>query len=235
VAFVLIPGAGGAAWYWGRVEQELRRRGHDAVAVDLPATDDAAGLAEYADAVVAAAAPFPGAVALVAQSMGGLTAALVCERRPVSLIVLVNGMIPSPGETGGEWWDNVGQAAAMRENDLREGRAPDAGFDPFTHFLHDLPGDVVDESAAHQGEQSGTPFAEAWPLDAWPDVPTRVLVGRDDRFFPAAFQRRIAEERLGITPDEMPGGHLVALARPAQVAERLVAYLLSDADHATTR
>jgi pimeloyl-ACP methyl ester carboxylesterase len=225
VAFVLIPGAGGAAWYWGRVETELRRRGHDAAAVDLPADDDAAGLAEYAEAVVAEAAPFPGAVTLVAQSMGGLTAPLVCARRPVSLIVLVNAMIPAPGETGGEWWDHVGQAAAMRENDMRDGRDPDAGFDPFTHFLHDLPQEVIDASAAHQREQSGTPFAEPWPLDAWPDVPTRVLVGRDDRFFPAPFQRRIAQERLGITPDEMPGGHLVALARPAEVADRLVAYL----------
>jgi hypothetical protein len=51
-----------------------------------------------------------------------------------------------------------------------------------------------------------------------------VLVGRDDRFFPAPFQRRVAEERLGITPDEMPGGHCLALSRPAELADRLVAY-----------
>jgi pimeloyl-ACP methyl ester carboxylesterase len=55
-------------------------------------------------------------------------------------------------------------------------------------------------------------------------VPTRVLVGRDDRFFPAAFQRRIAEERLGITPDELPGGHLLALSRPSELADRLERY-----------
>jgi pimeloyl-ACP methyl ester carboxylesterase len=55
-------------------------------------------------------------------------------------------------------------------------------------------------------------------------VPTRVLVGRDDRFFPIDFQRRVARERLGITPDEMPGGHLVALSRPTELAERLDAY-----------
>jgi pimeloyl-ACP methyl ester carboxylesterase len=177
--------------------------------------------------VVAAAAPFSGAVALVAQSMGGLTAPLVCGRRPVSLIVLVNAMIPSPGETGGEWWDTTGQAEAMRENDLREGRAPDAGFDPVTHFLHDLPPDVLAEAGAHRREQSGTPFAEPWPLAAWPDVPTRVLIARDDRFFPAAFQRRVAQERLGVRPDEMPGGHLVALARPAELADRLEAYAVA--------
>ena len=52
--FVLIPGAGGAAWYWHRVVPELRARGHEAVAVDLPGADESAGLPEYADAVVAA-------------------------------------------------------------------------------------------------------------------------------------------------------------------------------------
>jgi hypothetical protein len=51
-------------------------------------------------------------------------------------------------------------------------------------------------------------------LTRWPDVPTRFLQARDDRFFPAEFQRRVVQERLGITPDEMPGGHHVALSRP---------------------
>jgi hypothetical protein len=34
--FVLIPGAGGAAWCWHRVVAELTARGHDAIAVGLP-------------------------------------------------------------------------------------------------------------------------------------------------------------------------------------------------------
>jgi pimeloyl-ACP methyl ester carboxylesterase len=55
-------------------------------------------------------------------------------------------------------------------------------------------------------------------------VPTRVLVGRDDRFFPAAFQRRVAQERLGIAADELPGGHLLALSRPGDLADRLERY-----------
>src|SRR6478752_4703969 len=52
--FVLIPGAGSTAWYWHLVEPELRVRGHDVIAVTLPVDDDAAGLAEYTDAVIAA-------------------------------------------------------------------------------------------------------------------------------------------------------------------------------------
>ena len=87
-----------------------------------------------------------------------------------------------------------------------------------------MPPDVVAESVHHVREQSGTPFEKPWPLDAWPDVPTRFLLCRDDRFFPAEFQRRVVSERLGITPDEMDGGHLPALGRPTELARRLDAY-----------
>jgi pimeloyl-ACP methyl ester carboxylesterase len=224
VAFVLIPGAGGSAWYWHLVEPELRRRGHDAVSVDLPGDDKTAGLDEYVEAVVNAAGDRTDLI-LVAQSMAGFTAPLVCDRLPVSLLVLVNAMIPAPGETAGEWWDNTGQAAARRASDIRAGRPADAEFDVFTYFLHDLPQSVIDDSLAHAREQSDPPFGQPWPLSAWPDVPTRVLTAHDDRFFPAEFQRRVAEERLGITPDEMPGGHLVALGHPEELADRLEAYL----------
>ncbi|MBA2464846.1 MAG: alpha/beta fold hydrolase, partial [Nocardioidaceae bacterium] len=65
---MLVPGAGGDAWYWSRVVPELTRRGHHAIAVELPAQDDTAGLEAYVDVVVAAAAGVDDVV-LVAQSM----------------------------------------------------------------------------------------------------------------------------------------------------------------------
>ena len=84
---------------------------------------------------------------------------------------------------------------------------------------------VVEEAFA-RGEkaQSGTPFEMPWPLGHWPEVPTRFLLCRDDRFFPAEFLRRVVVERLGIVPDEMGGGHLPALGRPKELASRLEAY-----------
>ena len=62
------------------------------------------------------------------------------------------------------------------------------------------------------------------PLDRWPDVPTCAVAGRDDRLFPLELQRRVARERLGLPLDEIPGGHLVALSHPVELADRLVAY-----------
>ena len=102
-----------------------------------------ATFADHADAIVAAAGSAED-VTLVAQSMGAFSAPLACDRLPVAELVLLNAMIPAPGETAGEWWGNTGQAEAMRSNDLREGRDPDAGFDAQIHFLHDLPPEVLD-------------------------------------------------------------------------------------------
>ena len=220
--FVLLPGAASDSWYWHRVVPLLEAAGHATVAVDLPCDDDTAGFPEYADVVVEAVGERQGLV-LVAQSMAAFTAPLVCERRPVDLIVLVAAMTPAPGESGGEWWEAVGQPEAARALAWAEGRDPDDGR-PETIFLHDVPEALWAESLEHVRNQSGTPFGAPFPLAAWPDVPTRFLLCRGDRLFPADLQRRVVPERLGITPDEMPGGHLPALAHPEVLAERLLAY-----------
>lgn len=99
--FVLIHGAGSGSWYWHLIVPELQAHGHDVEAVDLPADDDSAGLAEYADTVVQAVGNRTDLVA-VAQSMAGLTAPLVCERLPVKLMVLVAARAPGAGRGGGE-------------------------------------------------------------------------------------------------------------------------------------
>jgi pimeloyl-ACP methyl ester carboxylesterase len=227
MTFVLIPGAGGDAWYWHLVVARLRERGHDAVAISLPAGDDSAGWATYADTIVDAIDGRTGVI-LVAQSLAGFSAPLVCGRIPVELLVLLNAMIPRPGETGAEWWSNTGQPEAMHAHLAALGLSPAAADDDATVYFHDVPPQVRAE-ALRRGEpaQSWTPMTEAWPLDAWPDVPTRVLVGRDDRLFPADFQRRIARERLAIEADEIAGGHLVALSRPAELVERIEAHRIT--------
>ena len=162
---------------------------------------------------------------LVAQSMAGFTAPLVCDRLPVRLLVLLNAMIPDPGETGGGWWENTGQHKAYAELAAAQGRVLSDEFDVVGVFFHDVPDDVTAEALQRGGpEQSDTPFTQPWPADRWPDVPTRVLVGRDDRLFPLEFQRRVAQERLGLPVDEIPGGHLLALSRPRELADRLESY-----------
>jgi pimeloyl-ACP methyl ester carboxylesterase len=222
--YVLIHGAGSDGWYWHLVAPALRTRGHDVVTMDLPCDDDNAGLTEYTDTVVEALGDRRDLV-LVAQSLAGFTAPLVCERVPVDQMILVAAMVPSPSESPGDWWANTGWEAARRAQAQREGWSIDGDFDPLETFFHDVPDDVKAEAMARGArEQSGTPFEKPWPLASWPAVPTKFLLCRDDRFFPAEFQRRVVHERLGITPDEMEGGHLPALAHPKSLVERLEAY-----------
>jgi pimeloyl-ACP methyl ester carboxylesterase len=211
--FAFIHGAGDVGWYWHLVEAELAERGHETVAPDLPCDDDAAGLAEYTDTVVEAIGPRTDLV-VVAQSLGAFTAPLVCARLPAELLVLVAGLVPAPGEPGRDWWTNTGWEPVRGEwsGDVR------------ATFYHDVPPALADEAMRRGRAQSDTPGEEPWPLEAWPDVPTRFLLCRDDRLLPAAFLRRVVRERLGIVPDEIGGGHCVALSRPREVADRLDAY-----------
>jgi hypothetical protein len=64
-----------------------------------------------------------------------------------------------------------------------------------------------------------------WPLDAWPDVPTKFILCKDDRFFPAPLMRRVSQERLGAVPDEVPGCHCAALSHPGELSALLMNYL----------
>ena len=207
MTYLLIPGAGGSAQYWQWVAPLL---GHDVIAVDLPAGDDTAGLSVYCDRICEAAAEVAGPLILVAQSMGGLTAPLVAARRRVDLMVLVNAMVPRPGETGAQWWRNTGQEQASGDYLERIGLGR-REFDLVEDLFHDVPDDVKRVVfATPEPRQSDAPFAEPWPLAGWPEVPTRFLQGADDRMFPLEFQRRVVRDRLGIEVDVMPGGHLLA-------------------------
>jgi pimeloyl-ACP methyl ester carboxylesterase len=190
------------------------------VAPDLPCDDDSAGLAEYADTVVGAVGDRTG-LTVVAQSFGAFTAPLVCDRVPVDLLVLLAGMVPAPGERPEDWLANTGYADARREQAEREGPPPE---DDIGLFYHDLPADLAAEALRRGRHQSDTPGRRPWPLPAWPEVPTRFLLCRDDRLFPAEFMRRVARDRLGVTADEIDGSHCVALSRPAELAARLEAF-----------
>ena len=112
----------------------------------------------------------------------------------VDLLVLVAGMVPAPGEKGEDWWANTGYVTAPG----------DYGDDEIALYVHDVPPELAAEALAKGRDQTMTPMREPWPLDAWPDVPTRYLLCRDDRVF-----------------DEIDGGHCVYLSRPAELAARL--------------
>ena len=217
--FVLVPGAGGVAWYWHRVVPLLRHAGHEAIAVDLPGDDAQAGLPEYTD-IVRAAIGDRRDVVLVAMSLGGFTAPLVAASVPLRAIVFVNAMIPRPGETPGEWWGNTGAIEARVAAAKQHGYS--AEFDEPQYFLHDVPAAVVAAGEPHQRPEVAKVFESVCDFDGWPVPQMTVVAGHDDRFFPVGFQQRVARERLGLTAEVLPGGHLIALSQPELLAQRLM-------------
>jgi pimeloyl-ACP methyl ester carboxylesterase len=223
--FALIHGAGDVGWYWHLVAAELRARGHGVVAPDLPGGDESLTLDDYADAVVEAVADHGAGhdLVVVGQSFGGFTAPLVAARRPVDQLVLVAGMVPAPGEPPDRWWDTTGYTEAVRRQAARDGGLTGSD-DPYVVFYHDVPRDLAEEAVSRERPHpSPAASSQPWPLDAWPDVPTRFVLCTRDRFFPADFLGPLARRRLGVVPVEIAAGHCVALSRPAELADVLAA------------
>lgn len=217
--FVLVHGAGDVGWYWHLVERRLRDRGHDVVAPDLPCEDDNAGLDDYVRTVEGAVGDRDNLV-VVGQSFGAYTATLLAARRPVRALVLVAGLIPAPGERPEDWFANTGWEAAVADQ-ARQSEGRGGSSDPYAAFYHDVPRALAEEAMSRERHQSSTPGGTPWPLDAWPDVPTRFVLCSEDRFFPAAFMRRVVADRLAVVPDEIAAGHCVALSRPDELADLL--------------
>lgn len=209
------------AWYWHRVVRLLELAHREAIAVDLPGDNDDAGLGDYAEIVVQAIGHKANTI-LVAQSLGGFTAPLVCERVPVRMLIFVNAMIPLPGETAGAWWKNTGAAEARTAAAERGGYG--AEFDLQTYFLHDVPQTVLQGGPAEQREQAAVVFREPCLFHRWPRIPIRVIASANDRFFPIEFQERIARARLRTDVEVLPGGHLVALSNPDGLVNRLLRF-----------
>jgi Alpha/beta hydrolase family len=218
--FILVPGAGGIATpYWHIVAAKLEDAGHRSLPVDLPGADPQAGLPDYAamiiDAIESCAEPV-----VVAQSMGGFSAAMACDRVRVVGLILVNAMVPAPGETPGEWWAATGAIAARIAAAEAGGYQTD--FDLETYFLHDLAPEEAAGVLANPGNEVDTAFAQRCDIERWPDVATAAVIGRDDRLFPSRFQRQVLRERVGLDATVIPGGHLLALANPDALSEALL-------------
>lgn len=128
-------------------------------------------------------------VVLVAGSLGGFTAPLVCERVLVRELVLVNAMIPVPGEIARDWWAHTGALEAQDEAARAGGYGP---FDVATYFLNDVDPEIAAEGEPHQRSEADVAFQSVCDFKAWPAIRIRVLADEDDRFFPVGLQRRVA-------------------------------------------
>ena len=115
--------------------------------MDLPVEDDAAGLSEYADVVVEAIDDRR--ISLWWPSRSVATSPQSCERVAARLLVLVAGMVPSPGESAEEMFADTGYK--QEEQDDPGDRAV---------FYHDVPPRLAAEAIA-RGAISQAPRAKS--------------------------------------------------------------------------
>jgi pimeloyl-ACP methyl ester carboxylesterase len=223
--FALAHGAWHGGWCWERMEEPLRQRGHDSVAIDLPSDDPDAGLEAQAQAIAAALAGAGEDVIVVAHSAAGLVAPLVPALRPVRGIVYLTAFVPVPGqsmadqfaaspepiilfEPGGRHMDELGRSYWSDERETARQLHPDLS-----------PSDAQ-SAFARLRPQAQLSQREPHPTGL-PHVPAASIVCTADRVLSPDWTRRVTRERLRVEPIELSTGHFPMLTHPELLAETL--------------
>lgn len=105
--FLLVHGASGGAWCWHKLMPELERRGHRALAIDLPGHGEdktplaKVNLAAYAERVADTLKKLPEPAVLIGHSMGGMVISAAAELAPewVRTLVYLCAYLPRDGES----------------------------------------------------------------------------------------------------------------------------------------
>ncbi|HEV7148078.1 MAG TPA: alpha/beta fold hydrolase [Pedococcus sp.] len=231
--FLLLHGACHGGWCWNQVAAILQSEGHQTTAPDLPCEDVAAGLSQSADAAVAAL-PKPSAtgtgvnLVVVGHSLGALVVPLVAQRVPVRRMVMLAGIVGAPQASLQSLADqDADRDLPLGDADLEfddEGRFRFSRAGAQRALYHDC-SPAVAHAATAQLRFQRSMWSEIADFDTWPDVERMSITCADDRVVNPDWSNRIARERLGVEPLQLPGGHSPFLARPAQLATVLASDL----------
>lgn len=220
--FVLVHGAFANHTELAPVIPVLEAHGHRVIAVDLPCTDPAATLDDYARTVVDAMAGIEGPVVVVGHSAGGATISLVPARTRVDRVIYVTAVVPEPGRSladlvGAEIHETLlsvsrddGNGCRSLNLELLASLAPPEERVAYLAFLQ-----------ATQRPQGWAAVEQPWPGRSLPDVPRTYVLCTEDTLIPPAKQREMAA-RLGVEPIEIASDHSVFALRPIELAAVLV-------------
>jgi pimeloyl-ACP methyl ester carboxylesterase len=226
--FALVHGGAHGGWCWELLVPELERRGHSAVAPDLPIEDDTAGALENAKVVVDALPPGEDDVIVVGHSLGGLTIPLVAQMRPVRRMVFLAAQVPALGMSNLEYLATEPEAVVFSgAENLAEGELPLEDDQVLSWerakagFYHDVDEDVARRAWERLRRQSFTVMTERTPLEVWPEAPSTYILATEDRAVGTDWSRRRAKE-MGADLIEVEGSHSPFYSRPAELADILV-------------
>jgi pimeloyl-ACP methyl ester carboxylesterase len=220
--FVLVHGGFGSPAELAPVIPELEARGHRAIAVDLPCTDPAAMLEDYARTVVDAMEGAEGPIVVVGHSAGGATISLVPALARVERLVYVTAFVPEPGRSllelaGDEVRETIlavsrddGNGCRSFDLELLASNVPPEEREAYLAFLE-----------ATQRPQGWPAIEQPWPGRSLPDVPCTYVLCTEDNLLPPATQREMAA-RLGVEPVELASDHAVFSLHPRELVPLLL-------------
>lgn len=220
--FVLVHGGFGSPAELAPVIPELEALGHQAIAVDLPSTDPAATLEDYAHAVVAAMNGLHPPIVVVGHSAGGATISLVPSFTHVDRLVYVTAFVPEPGRSivdiaGDDVRQTIlsvsrddGNGCRSFDLELMASIVPPEAREPYLAYLR-----------ATQRPQGWVAMEQPWPGRSLPAVPCSYVLCTEDTVLPPARQCEMVA-RLGVEPVEIASDHAVFAVRPHELAPLLI-------------
>jgi pimeloyl-ACP methyl ester carboxylesterase len=218
----LVHGGSHGAWCWEQLVPVLAKLGHQGVAVDLPMDDLETDLSACAQGVAEQLAGHDVGL-LVGHSIAGTFLPLAAALVKPKLMVFLCAMVPVEGQSLADQQAADASMVSFPYDMIRDewGRTlapPDVAR---ALYYSDCTDDVVDAAVARLRPQAGTVRTAVFPAGGWPDIPAAYIVCADDPVVSPDWCRRVAQERLGVQPLELPGGHSPMLSRPDALARLL--------------
>jgi pimeloyl-ACP methyl ester carboxylesterase len=225
--FALIHGSWHGGWCWNLLVDELEGRGHRSIAPDLPSDDPTATWETFAKVVTDALSGVDDPV-LVGHSVGALTIALVATRRPVKLLVYLCPSTPGPVTLPPDFPPSLqkGIRDSLKTDELgRDWWQPD---DAVRYIYRHLDPALAKWAAARLRPEWTVPGK--YPLLAPPMLRSVYIYATEDEIYTPESRRWVARNIFGVEPIEIEGGHFPMLERPSELADLLVASLVSSGD-----
>lgn len=225
---VLVHGAFADGSSWAGVIDRLRARGVEAVAVGNPLR----GLAHDGDYVASVAGQVDGPVVLVGHSYGGPVITHAGAKTPnAKALVYVAAFGIDQGESAlgsVEGFPPVDLGTSLVQRTFPDGEGAEVEFtirpDAFASvFAADLPADFTATAALSQRPIAARALGEPLSVEpAWKSLPSWFVVATADNAIHPDSQRAAAK-RLGATSVEVDASHAVAVSRPDEVADLILA------------
>ncbi|KAA9158567.1 alpha/beta hydrolase [Amycolatopsis acidicola] len=212
--FVLIHGTTQSPAGWGRLVRVLEKRGHRAVTVDLPTNRPELLSEDYARCAVEQTDVDSPVV--IGHSGAGLVLPAVGAALKARRLVWLAAAVPSELPFLSEMRAAAAEVVTPEWRGLEKPPASDPVVAAYFLF-HDC--DLATLRWALPTVRTWYPRGVYGETVTGEPLPSTYVLPTGDRTLRPEWMRRVARERLGVEPVEVPGGHCPHVSRPELVAD----------------